>query len=166
VAEERTRATWSSPIGRGFPKKLNRSLKSSSTSRTRASSRLPSGRCPKTMGSISISSRSSSRPEAVRWTPSQETLSGQRSSPKTIGSRTSLSAFPRVRGAGSSTEQYYRKDLLKKSGFSDPPKTWEELKEVARKVVQDQGTRYGFVFQGPEDVGAGAGRPADPQGSL
>jgi multiple sugar transport system substrate-binding protein len=43
---------------------------------------------------------------------------------------------------------YYRKDLLEKSGFSEPPKTWEELKEMARNVVQDQGTRYGFVFQG------------------
>jgi multiple sugar transport system substrate-binding protein len=43
---------------------------------------------------------------------------------------------------------YYRKDLLEKSGFSEAPTTWEELKEVARKVVQDQGTRYGFVFQG------------------
>jgi multiple sugar transport system substrate-binding protein len=48
---------------------------------------------------------------------------------------------------------YYRKDLLEKSGFSEPPKTWEELKEVARKVVQDQGTRYGFVFQGADYEG-------------
>jgi multiple sugar transport system substrate-binding protein len=43
---------------------------------------------------------------------------------------------------------YYRKDLLEKSGFTEPPKTWEELKEMAEKVVQDTGTRYGFVFQG------------------
>jgi multiple sugar transport system substrate-binding protein len=43
---------------------------------------------------------------------------------------------------------YYRKDLLEHSGFSEPPKTWEELKEMAEKVVQDSGTRYGFVFQG------------------
>ena len=43
---------------------------------------------------------------------------------------------------------FYRKDLLEKSGFSGPPKTWEELKEMAGKVTQDQGTRYGFVFQG------------------
>jgi multiple sugar transport system substrate-binding protein len=48
---------------------------------------------------------------------------------------------------------YYRRDLLEKSGFSEPPKTWEELKEVARKVVQDQGTRYGFVFQGADYEG-------------
>ena len=43
---------------------------------------------------------------------------------------------------------YYRKDLLEQSGFSEPPKTWEGLKEMAEKVVQDSGTRYGFVFQG------------------
>jgi len=48
---------------------------------------------------------------------------------------------------------YYRKDLLEKSGFSEPPTTWEELKEVARKVVRDQGTRYGFVFQGADYEG-------------
>jgi multiple sugar transport system substrate-binding protein len=43
---------------------------------------------------------------------------------------------------------YCRKDLLEQSGFSEPPKTWEELKEMAEKVVHDSGTRYGFVFQG------------------
>jgi multiple sugar transport system substrate-binding protein len=48
---------------------------------------------------------------------------------------------------------YYRKDLLEKSGFSEAPTTWEELKEMARKVIRDQGTRYGFVFQGAEYEG-------------
>jgi multiple sugar transport system substrate-binding protein len=43
---------------------------------------------------------------------------------------------------------YYRKDLLEQSGFSEPPRTWEDLKEMAGKVVRDSGTRYGFVFQG------------------
>jgi multiple sugar transport system substrate-binding protein len=43
---------------------------------------------------------------------------------------------------------YYRNDLLEQSGFSEPPKTWEALKEMAEKVVQDSGTRYGFLFQG------------------
>ena len=43
---------------------------------------------------------------------------------------------------------FYRNDLLEHSGFSEPPKTWEELKEMAKKVVRDSGTRYGFVFQG------------------
>jgi multiple sugar transport system substrate-binding protein len=43
---------------------------------------------------------------------------------------------------------YHRADLLEKSGYSEPPKTWDELKEMADKVKQDQGIKYGFVFQG------------------
>jgi multiple sugar transport system substrate-binding protein len=43
---------------------------------------------------------------------------------------------------------YHRVDLLEKSGFSEPPKTWDELKEMADKVKKDQGIKYGFVFQG------------------
>lgn len=48
---------------------------------------------------------------------------------------------------------YYRKDLLKKSGFSDPPKTWDELKQMSKKVQQDSGTKFGFVFQGADYEG-------------
>jgi multiple sugar transport system substrate-binding protein len=43
---------------------------------------------------------------------------------------------------------YYRKDLLEKSGFDGPPKTWNELKQMTRKVRQDSGLEFGFVFQG------------------
>jgi len=43
---------------------------------------------------------------------------------------------------------YYRKDLLQQSGISEPPATWEELKQMAEQVRQDSGTKYGFVFQG------------------
>jgi multiple sugar transport system substrate-binding protein len=43
---------------------------------------------------------------------------------------------------------YYRKDLLEKSGFDGPPKSWDELKMVALHVKEDSGTKYGFVFQG------------------
>jgi multiple sugar transport system substrate-binding protein len=43
---------------------------------------------------------------------------------------------------------YHRADLLEKSGYSEPPKTWDELKEMADKVKKDQGIKYGFVFQG------------------
>jgi multiple sugar transport system substrate-binding protein len=43
---------------------------------------------------------------------------------------------------------YYRKDLLKESGFDDPPKTWDELKQMTLKVREDAGLEYGFVFQG------------------
>ena len=48
---------------------------------------------------------------------------------------------------------YLRKDLLEKSGFSGPPKTWDEMKQMSEKVRQDQGTRFGYVFQGSQDEG-------------
>jgi len=51
---------------------------------------------------------------------------------------------------------FYRKDKLAKSGFAAPPATWEELARMARKVMQDTGTRYGFVFQGAEYEGGAA----------
>ena len=48
---------------------------------------------------------------------------------------------------------YLRKDLLEKSGFSGPPKMWDEMKQMSEKVRQDQGTRFGYVFQGSQDEG-------------
>jgi multiple sugar transport system substrate-binding protein len=48
---------------------------------------------------------------------------------------------------------YYRKDLLEESGISQPPATWDELKEMAEQVRQETGTKYGFVFQGAEYEG-------------
>jgi multiple sugar transport system substrate-binding protein len=48
---------------------------------------------------------------------------------------------------------YYRRDLLEQSGFSGPPRTYDELKDVASRVQRDSGTRYGFVFQGADYEG-------------
>ncbi|MCB1969470.1 MAG: ABC transporter substrate-binding protein [Geminicoccaceae bacterium] len=44
---------------------------------------------------------------------------------------------------------YYRKDLLEKHG-KEPPKTWDELAETAKAVVEGEGSAdlFGFVFQG------------------
>jgi multiple sugar transport system substrate-binding protein len=43
---------------------------------------------------------------------------------------------------------FYRKDLLEKSGFSEPPATWDELKEMAAKVKADAKVKHGVVFTG------------------
>ncbi|HET7479537.1 MAG TPA: extracellular solute-binding protein [Rubrobacteraceae bacterium] len=48
---------------------------------------------------------------------------------------------------------YYRKDLLEKSGFSEPPVTWDEMKDMIEKIRSDSGTKYGYVFQGAQDEG-------------
>ena len=49
---------------------------------------------------------------------------------------------------------YYRKDLLEESGFSQPPKTWDEMKEMVAKIRADSGEEYdGYVFQGAQDEG-------------
>lgn len=43
---------------------------------------------------------------------------------------------------------YYRKDLLEKAGYSDAPQTWDELQNMAHKVMTDSRIANGFVFQG------------------
>ncbi|HEX2182906.1 MAG TPA: extracellular solute-binding protein, partial [Rubrobacteraceae bacterium] len=48
---------------------------------------------------------------------------------------------------------YYRQDLLEEAGFSEPPATWDEMREMAERVRQERGTEYGFVFQGAEYEG-------------
>ena len=48
---------------------------------------------------------------------------------------------------------YYRKDLLNASRFSSPPKTWDELKQMAQNVKQASGIQNGFVFQGADYEG-------------
>ena len=48
---------------------------------------------------------------------------------------------------------YYRTDLLEKYGYKEPPKTWEELTEMAKKIQDGERKAgkpdfQGFVFQG------------------
>ncbi len=47
---------------------------------------------------------------------------------------------------------YYNKKMLNKAGLQ-PPTTWDDLKQQAKQVMQDQGVKYGFVFQGSEYEG-------------
>src|SRR5215204_1449450 len=46
---------------------------------------------------------------------------------------------------------YYRKDLLQKSGYDSPPKTWDELKQITEKVRRESDIKFGFVFQGAKN---------------
>jgi multiple sugar transport system substrate-binding protein len=48
---------------------------------------------------------------------------------------------------------FYRRDKLAQSGFPGPPQTWDELGLMARRVMRDSGTPYGYVFQGAEYEG-------------
>jgi trehalose/maltose transport system substrate-binding protein len=48
---------------------------------------------------------------------------------------------------------YYRTDLLQKYGYQGPPKTWEELADMAKKIQEGERAAglidfYGFVFEG------------------
>src|SRR5260221_10838762 len=48
---------------------------------------------------------------------------------------------------------YYRTDLLEKYGYKEPPKTWEELAEMAKKIQHGERQAghpdfQGFVFEG------------------
>lgn len=52
---------------------------------------------------------------------------------------------------------YYRKDLLKKYGYTKPPQTWDQLVDYSLKVQQDvrkiNPDFYGFVWQGVQYEG-------------
>lgn len=47
---------------------------------------------------------------------------------------------------------YYRKDLLRKYGFT-PPKTWYELVDIAQAITAREPGVYGFVWQGKQYEG-------------
>ena len=70
-------------------------------------------------------------------------------------SRTTPSAANWFRSRGSLTLEYsiIAPDLLEKYGYKEPPKTWEELTEMAKKIQDGERAAgkpdfQGFVFQG------------------
>lgn len=48
---------------------------------------------------------------------------------------------------------YYRKDLLEKYGYEGPPKYWDQLVEMAKKVQADKPNLWGFLWQGKQYEG-------------
>jgi multiple sugar transport system substrate-binding protein len=48
---------------------------------------------------------------------------------------------------------YYRKDLLEKAGANEAPRTWDEVVELSRKIVDAGDAEYGMLFQGAEYEG-------------
>ncbi|MEL6657375.1 MAG: ABC transporter substrate-binding protein [Bacteroidota bacterium] len=43
---------------------------------------------------------------------------------------------------------YYRKDLLQKYGYNNPPTTWTQVRSISQKIQNDNFIKYGYLFQG------------------
>ncbi len=43
---------------------------------------------------------------------------------------------------------FYRTDLIKEAGFSEPPHSWEDLLEQASKIQDPSKNRFGYAFRG------------------
>jgi len=52
--------------------------------------------------------------------------------------------------AASARAMYYNKELFEKASLSEPPKTWAELEEAAKKITALGNGVYGFGLQGKE----------------
>lgn len=47
---------------------------------------------------------------------------------------------------------YYRTDLLQDAGFTDPPTTWDEYRQVARTLTDPAAGIYGTVMEGKQGI--------------
>ena len=54
---------------------------------------------------------------------------------------------------------YYRADLLEKSGYSNPPKTWDQLQEMGRQGLAGPEHRQRLRLPGRPVRGRGVRRP-------
>lgn len=52
---------------------------------------------------------------------------------------------------------YYRRDLLEQSGYREPPKTWDELRQMSEKIMSVERKQnpnfWGYVWQGAQYEG-------------
>src|SRR5262245_14433244 len=51
---------------------------------------------------------------------------------------------------------YYRTDLFDEAGITEPPKTWEEYREVAKKLTDADAEVYGTMAEGKQSIEAAA----------
>ncbi|MFD7500961.1 ABC transporter substrate-binding protein [Streptomyces sp. NPDC059850] len=51
---------------------------------------------------------------------------------------------------------FYRTDLIKDAGFSDPPATWEQLLKQASAINDPAKRRYGYAFRGGANANSNA----------
>ncbi|GGJ23108.1 sugar ABC transporter substrate-binding protein [Paenibacillus hunanensis] len=47
---------------------------------------------------------------------------------------------------------FYRKDLLKQVGYNEPPKTWDELKDAAKKLAARGNGNYGILLDSKDPL--------------
>ncbi|WGF89768.1 ABC transporter substrate-binding protein [Marinivivus vitaminiproducens] len=52
--------------------------------------------------------------------------------------------------AASARAMYYNVDLLNGAGVAEPPATWDQVAEAARKIADQDGEVYGYGLQGKE----------------
>lgn len=52
------------------------------------------------------------------------------------------------------TFMYYNKAMLEKSGYSEPPATWDELKEMSQKMQSEGICKYGIAWPGQQAEGS------------
>ena len=51
---------------------------------------------------------------------------------------------------GETTGLFYRTDMFEKAGIDEPPTTWEEFEEAARKLTDPAEKTYGYIVFAPE----------------
>jgi multiple sugar transport system substrate-binding protein len=48
---------------------------------------------------------------------------------------------------------YYNKKMLAEAGYNEPPKSWDELFAISKKLIADKKAKYGMTFAGMQSEG-------------